>query len=162
MSGRFLGNWYVPPAQSPAERIKSADYLATRGTRTPPSPPRDIIAQSGPRGIYLTWSNPQVFNDIAGWRVYKDDEKTLYHAMHDRGTRQAFIEATAGTTPPTVNVFVSAVNSFGAESVKVQVQGKALAETGAPSMPSAPPGYTGTKGGGGDTSTGRTSGFQQK
>jgi hypothetical protein len=161
MSGRFLGNWYAPPAHSPSERIRAADYLVTRGTRTPPAPPRDITAQSGPRGIYLTWSNPPVFNDIAGWRVYKDDELTLYHGVHDRGTKQAFVEATAGTTPPKVNIFVSSVNVFGAESVKVQVQGSALAETGAPVMPPAPPGYTITKGGGGDTSTGRT-GFQQK
>jgi hypothetical protein len=155
MSGRFLGEWYAPPAKAPQERIKASDYLTTRGTRTPPSPPRDLVAQSGPRGIYLTWKNPQVFDDIAGWRVYKDDENTLYHAVLDRGTRQVFIETTAGSTPPNVNLFVSSVNSFGAESVKVQVQGKATTEAGAPTMPSVPPGYTSEGSGGGNRTTGR-------
>jgi len=160
MSGRFLGNWYLPPSQKAPERIKAADYLVTRGTRQPPQPPRDIVSQAGPRGILLTWSLPAVFNDIAGWRVYKDDEKTLYHAIFDRGTRQAFIETTAGDAPPTTNLFVSSVNAFGAESGKVQVQGKAVTEAGAPTMPTVPPSYTGT--GGNNTGTGRTGQLQQK
>lgn len=136
------------------ERAKASDFTRTRGTARKPYPPRDVICQSGPRGILVTWNLPQAPSfDIQRWRVYKDDENTLYAEINDRGTRQCFIETTAGTTPPVVNVFVSSLNALGAESQKVQAQGSATSETGAPSMPSVPPGYTQGAAGGGDRDT---------
>lgn len=135
-------------------RAQAADVTRTRGTAQVPQPPRDIICQPGPRGMLVTWNLPAGFNnDIQRWRVYKDDENTLYADINDRGTRQCFVEATSGATPPTVNVFISSVNNLGVESAKVQAQGKASTEAGAPSMPSVPPGYTATISGGGDRST---------
>lgn len=150
---RFPAKWQGDndtPADKQAERNKALDSLRTRGTPRIPDPPRDVIAQPGSRGVLLAWGLPAVFFDIVGWRIYKGDENTLYHELRDRGTRQMFVEATAGTTPPNNNFFISSMNAFGKESQKVQIQGKATAETGAPSMPGAPPGYT--SGAGSDTS----------
>ena len=135
-------------------RAQARDTTLTRGTAQVPQPPRDIIVQSGPRGLLVTWNLPSGFStDIQRWRVYKDDENTLYAEINDRGTRQCFIETTSGSTPPVVNVFVSSVNNLGVESQKVQQQGKATTEAGAPSMPSVPPGYNSTGSGGGNTNT---------
>lgn len=134
-------------------RAHAADVTRTRGTAQVPQPPRDIICQNGPRGMLVTWNLPAGFNaDIQRWRVYKDDESTLYADINDRGTRQCFIEATAGSAPPVVNAFVSSMNNLGQESRKVQAQGQAATEAGAPAMPSVPPGYTATSSGGGDRS----------
>lgn len=135
-------------------RAQSRDLTLTRGTAQKPQPPRDIILQSGPRGVLVTWNLPAGFNsDIQRWRVYKGDENTLYAEVNDRGTRQHFIESSAGSTPPVVNVFVSSLNSLGVESRKVQAQGQSATEAGAPTMPSVPPGYTSAGSGGGDTSS---------
>jgi hypothetical protein len=140
--------------QRQVARTQAADITRTRGTAQAPQPPREIIVQSAPRGVLLSWSLPSGFNtDIQSWRIYKDDEATLYAEIKDRGTRQHFIETTAGTTPPVVNLFVSSLNQLGVESQRVQAQGSALAETGAPTMPSSPPGYTQGGAGGGDTRT---------
>lgn len=136
-------------------RATARDATLTRGTAQKPQPPRDIIAQNGPRGILVTWNLPAGFNsDIQRWRVYKGDENTLYAEVMDRGTRQHFIESTSGSTPPSTNIFVSSVNNLGIESAKVQVQGQATVEVGAPVMPSVPPGYTDSGSGGGNKNTG--------
>jgi len=140
-------------------RAQARDTTLTRGTAQKPQPPRDIIAQSGPRGVLLTWNLPAGFNtDIQRWRVYKDDENTLFADINDRGTRQHFIETSSGSTPPVTNYFVSSLNSLGIESQKVQVQGIASVEAGAPTMPAVPPGYTDGGAGGGNTRTNFTRG----
>jgi hypothetical protein len=132
-------------------RANALEIVRTRGTAQIPQPPRDIITQSGPRGMLVTWNLPAGFaTDIQRWRVYKDDENTLYADINDRGTRQCFIETTASATPPVVNVFVSSMNALGVESRKVQAQGQAATEAGAPAMPSPPPGYTSGGAGGGN------------
>jgi len=152
---RFTGKW-PSKGQTALDRNKerqvALDFLRNRGTAKLPQAPRDIIVQSGSRGVLLTWNLPQVFFDIIGWRVYKNDENTLFHELRDRGNRQLFVECTSGTTPPTTNFFVSSINALGRESRKVQAQGKATAETGAPSIPSTPPEYTKTASGGSDRS----------
>jgi hypothetical protein len=136
-------------------KSQARDIVLTRGTAQKPQPPRDIIVQSGPRGLLVTWNLPAgLTTDIQRWRVYKGDENTLYAEIMDRGTRQHFIESTAGSTPPVTNIFVSSVNSLGIESAKVQAQGQAATEAGAPTMPSVPPGYTDTGSGGGNKTTG--------
>lgn len=125
-------------------KAQARDSILTRGTDKTPQPPRDLIVQAGPRGFLVSWVLPSGFvADIQRWRVYKGDENTLYSEINDRGTRQCFIEATAGATPPQTNVFVSSINSFGAESQKVQIQGSATVEAAAPAMPTAPPTFTG-------------------
>lgn len=136
-------------------KSQAKDIILTRGTAQKPQPPRDIVVQSGPRGVLVTWDLPSGFNtDIQRWRVYKGDENTLYAEIMDRGTRQHFIEATAGSVPPATNIFVSSLNNLGVESQKVQAQGQASVEAGAPSMPSVPPGYTDGGAGGGNRNTG--------
>lgn len=134
-------------------RTRAADLTRTRGTTLVPQPPRDIICQSAPRGVLVTWNYPAVNFDIQRWRVYKGNEQTLFAEIKDRGTRQCFVDLTAGASPLVVNVFVSSLNSAGVESAKVQSQGSAIAEAGAPSLPTSPPEYNDVNSGGGDLST---------
>lgn len=126
--------------QTYGERIRSrqqaTDFIRQRGTEKRPSPPRGIITQSAPRGVQISWALPPGdASDIAGWRIYKGDENTLLDRLPDRGTRQYIVPATAGAT---VSIFVSSVNALGVESTKVQVQGSAISESGAPAIPSLP------------------------
>ena len=158
---RYIGQLYgqsKTPGERQLMRAQSTDIVRMRGTAQVPPPPREVTVQSAPRGILINWSEPDPTDPgsrmIAGWRVYKDDEKTLYQEIRDRGTRQKFIETTSGTTPPVVNVFVSSINALGVESNAVQGQGSAVAETGAPSFPSTPPEYNDTYSGGKDTGSG--------
>jgi hypothetical protein len=134
-------------------RTEAANLTRTIGTKQVPQPPRDIVVQPASRGVLVTWNYPTVNFDIQRWRVYRGNENTLFSEIKDRGTRQVFVEATAGSSPPTINIFVSSVNALGIESAKVQVQGKATAETGAPTMPTVPPEYNSVNSGGKDTST---------
>lgn len=134
-------------------RQVATDFIRQRGTGQPPDPPRDLIAQSAPRGVQVTWGLPASGGaDIAGWRVYSPDETTLIAKLPDRGARQYIVPATAGASPSSINVYISAVNQLGVESGKILVSGKATAEAGAPSQPAPPPGYS--AGPGSDTSGG--------
>lgn len=129
--------------QRQTAKQQMADLLKSRGTGNKPQPPRDLYVQSGSRGILLNWRAPaNATLDTAGFRIYKDNENSLFAEIRDPGTTQHYIEATSGTTPPLTNLFVSTVNQLGAESPKVQIQGTATAETGAPSIPSTPPTFT--------------------
>lgn len=151
---RYPGKWGATPMDNWNERLRAVDFMRVRGTPKIPQPPRDVLAQSGPRGVFLTWSLPAVYRDISGWRIYKNDEHTLFAEIRDRGTRQEFVEATASTASVAVNLFVSSINDFGRESVKIQVQGKAANEAGAPTMPNTPPNYSTGWAGGGNLSSG--------
>jgi hypothetical protein len=125
------------------QRSLATDFVRQRGTSQAPDPPRDLIAQSAPRGVYVAWGLPSGdASGIAGWRVYSPDENTLVGSLPDRGTRTFTVPSTAGSSPSSINIFISSVNSLGAESAKILVQGKASTEAGAPSQPSAPPGFT--------------------
>ena len=141
---RFVGQWpgQGVPVNITNERQKALDMLRGRGTLRRPQAPRDLIAQPGSRGVFLTWGLPQVFFDIVGWRIYKDNENTLYTEIRDRGNRQCFVEATAAATSPITNFFISSINQLGRESQKVQVQKAAANESSVPAMPPPPPGYT--------------------
>lgn len=133
-------------------RQNAIDFIRQRGTGLQPNPPRDLIAQSAPRGVQLTWGLPPGdASDISGWRIYSPDENSLVSTVADRGTRTAQIPVSAGASPPTSNFFVSSINAFGVESPLIAIQGKASAEAGAPAQPSAPPGYS--KGPGSDRGT---------
>jgi len=135
-------------------RAQAADMTRVRGTSQRPQPPRDVVCQPAPRGILVTWNFPLINSDIQKWRVYKGDENTLFADIGDRGTRQCFVDSTAGTTPPPVNIFVSSMNAGGVESVKAHGLGQAIAEASSPAMPNVPPQYTTIASGGGDTTSG--------
>lgn len=125
------------------QRQVATDFVRQRGTTKQPNPPRDIVAQPAPRGVYLTWGLPPGdSSDIAGWRIYSPDENTLVGRTADRGTRSFIVPATAGATPATVNIFVTSVNPLGVESGKIMITGKAIAESAAPTQPSTPPGFS--------------------
>jgi len=141
---RFIGQWpgQGVPVNITTERQKALDALRSRGTLKLPQAPRDVIAQSASRGVFLTWGLPQVYFDIVGWRIYRGDENTLFTEIRDRGNRQCFVEATASATSPVTNFFVSSINQLGRESQKVQVQQAAANESNVPANPPTPPGYT--------------------
>src|SRR5215470_1948868 len=96
--------------QRQTAQSQMTDMLRTRGTGNKPLPPRDLLVQPGPRGILLNWRIPaKAHIDIAGYRIYKDDENKLFAEVKDPNTTQHYIEATSGTTPPVTNLFVSAI-----------------------------------------------------
>jgi hypothetical protein len=133
------------------QKLLTIQQLKVRGSSRTPLPPRDITAQPGSRGALLTWKLPDSGADlIKGWRIYKDTEKELYRDIQDPATRQHYAELSSGATPPVTNFFISAIGASGSESRKVQVQAQALAEAGAPAIPTTPPGYTSEGSGGGN------------
>jgi hypothetical protein len=137
---------------TPSERRALTDKAVSLGTSKPPRPPRDVTAQAGSRGALLTWKLPEDGGpDVTGYRVYKNNEDTLYEEVQDRGRRQEFVELSAGTPTSTkYPLFVSCLNAAGRESQKVQVIASASPETGAPALPDPPPGYGDEGSGGGD------------
>jgi len=141
------------PAEQWQTRQQVTDYVRQRGTSRQPNPPRDVQVISSARGVLVLWSLPPGdATDISGWRVYKDNESTLLDKIPDRGTRKYFVDATSGSTPPTINIAVSSVNQLGVESTKVMATGKATAETGAPAIATTPASYTSA--GGSDITSG--------
>jgi hypothetical protein len=143
--------------QRQVARTQAADMVRARGTGKKPLPPRDVFLQSGPRGILVNWLPAIGFtSDIGGWRVYKDNETSLFAEIKDPNTTQHFVETTSAATPPVTNVFVSSVNKLGVESPLIQAQGAAVAEAGAPVMPTTPPTFSTpyTRGAGGDAAGG--------
>lgn len=123
-------------------RSQARDMTIARGTGQKPQMPRDVFVQPGPRGVLINWRVAAGFTeDIAGFRIYKDNEQSLFAEIRDPNTTQHFIEATAGATPPVTNFFISSFNKLGIESPLVQVQSAAITEAGAPTMPSTPPTY---------------------
>ena len=122
-------------------RTQARDMTIARGTGLKPAPPRDIFTQPGPRGVLLNWRAPAVVQEVAGYRIYKDDENSLFAEIKDPTTTQHFIESTAGSTPPVTNFFISTFSKLGQESARIQIQAAATVEAGAPTMPSTPPTY---------------------
>lgn len=133
-------------AEIQRSRIQITDFIRQRGTSQRPLAPRDVRAIGSSRSVLVLWALPSPNSDILGWRIYKDTEANLYKEIADRGTRQCSVESSAGAV---TNFFVSSVNALGApggESPKVQVQGTATAEAGAPAVASTPPDTTSTSG----------------
>lgn len=120
-------------------QAQAASWARTNGGNRRPQPPRNPQAQGGSRKVLVTWDMPFVSDDIIGWRIYKDNENSMLDSIYDPNVRQYTVQATAGATPPTINVFISSLSKR-SESSKVQVQGAALAESGAPTDPAPPPG----------------------
>lgn len=130
-------------------RAQAADIVRTRGTSRTPQAPISLAAQPGPQNLLVTWDYPPVNSDIQKWRVYKNDENTLFTEISDRGNRQCVV---FGTNAVPLNVFVSSVNAFGMESPKAFVQGTPSAATAA--VPGVPSGYNSVASGGGNRSGG--------
>jgi hypothetical protein len=143
------------------EKQQAANHIRVRGTPGKPEPPRDLQVQSGSRSVLLSWKLPVSNDDIAGWRIYQNTESNLVAEIRDKGTRQVTIPMNSGTTPPVANFFVCAISTLGRESSKTTGQGSALAETGAPDVPTVPPGYTAESAGGGNRSLIRFPGESQ-
>lgn len=143
------------------EKQQAANHIRVRGTPGKPEAPRDLTVQSASRSVLLTWKLPVFHDDIAGWRIYQNTESNLVSEIRDKGTRQVTIPMNAGTTPPIANFFVCAISTLGRESPKTTGQGSALAETGAPAVPTVPPGYTAEAAGGGNRSLIRFNGESQ-
>lgn len=106
------------------DRVRAVTQVRAHGTQKIPALPRDVTVQPAQGGALVTWSLPTRYNDVTGYRIYTDTEKNLSIQIRDRGTRQMFVPLSAGTTPPTNNIFVSVVNGF-RESARVQRQVKA-------------------------------------
>lgn len=148
----------APILEQQLQQIQST-LLKSAGTNKRPQPPRNLIAQAGSLEVYLTWNAPQSNSDIAGWRVYRDNESTLALSISDASTRQARIKVPANTP---VGFYVSSVNANGVESSKVFIVGKANTDqyvtsgttggTGG-SAPPPPPGYPSEPTGGGRKQT---------
>jgi hypothetical protein len=122
-------------------RSRAQDMTMARGTGLKPAKPRDLFSQAGPRGVLLNWRAPADVREVAGYRIYKDDEQSLFAEIRDPSTTQHFVEATAGSSPPITNFFISTISKLGNESSRVQIQAQAITEAGAPSMPTTPVTY---------------------
>lgn len=89
-----------------SDRRAITDKIVSRGTSKQPEAPRDLQFQTGSRGGLLTWKLPVSSADVSGYRVYKDDEASLYEEIQDRGRRQEYIELTA---TPSGSVAITAI-----------------------------------------------------
>lgn len=113
-------------------------FIRQNGITGRPQPPRNLQAQSGSRKVLVTWDAPVVADGIVGYKIYTDNEGSLLDTLNDPNVRQYSVPASAGAVPPTKNIFISSFSKKN-ESVKVQIQGKATAEAGAPIDPAVPP-----------------------
>jgi hypothetical protein len=115
----------------------AADFTRVNGANRRPQAPRNPQAQSGSRKVLVTWDAPLVTDGILGYKIYKDTESQLLDTLNDPNVRQYSVPSSAGSSPPTINIFISSFTKRD-ESQKVQVQGAATAESGAPTDPSVP------------------------
>lgn len=119
------------------DQAGAASWVKANGPSSRPNPPRNLQAQSGSRKVLVTWDTPIVSDGIVGYKIYKDNEGSLLDSVYDPNVRQYPVPASSGSTPPSVNIFVSSFTKRD-ESIKVQVQGAATAEAGAPADPKPP------------------------
>lgn len=130
------------------ERYNMAAQIRQRGTPSAPLAPRDIQVQPAAGGVYVTWKLPIFHDNVAGWRVYVNNETNLAAQIRDKGTRQLFIPLSSGASPAKVNVMVSAFNTLGRESAKVIQQNAPLSQSTTTTVPTVPPGYLAEQAGG--------------
>ena len=127
-----------PRTAEPLDHQSAIAFARQNGVTARPNPPRNLQAQSGSRKILGTWDAPIVATGIVGYRIYTDNENSLLDTLYDPNVRQYSVPASAGSSPPTKNIFISSFSKNN-ESVKVQIQGKASVEAGAPTDPAVPP-----------------------
>ena len=134
------------------EKQRLRDQIRTRGTSVIPDPPRDIQVQAATGGVFVTWKLPVNHQPVNGWRLYVNTESNLAAQIRDKGTRQAFIPLSTGSSPETVNVMVSSMSQLGRESSKVVKAATPKSQTLTTTVPTAPPGYLKESAGGKDRS----------
>jgi hypothetical protein len=130
---------FNPATGEPLDQRTAKAFIRQNGTTSRPQPPRNLQAQSGSRKILTTWDAPIVADGIVGYKIYTENENSLLDTLSDPNVRQYSVPASAGSSPPTKNIFISSFSKNN-ESVKVQIQGKASVEAGAPTDPSVPAG----------------------
>lgn len=128
-----------PDTAEPLDQQAARAFIRQNGTTSRPNPPRNLRAQSGSRKVLATWDAPLVADGIVGYRIYTENENSALDTLYDPNVRQYSVAASAGSTPPTKNIFVSSI-SKNSESTKMQIQGTATSEAGAPTDPTPPPG----------------------
>lgn len=128
-----------PQTSEPLDQQSAIAFARQNGVTARPQPPRNLQPQSGSRKVLVTWDAPIVADGIVGYKIYTNNEGSLLDTLYDPNVRQYSAPASAGSSPPTKNIFISSF-SKNSESVKVQIQGKASVEAGAPADPSVPPG----------------------
>lgn len=113
-----------------------------------PDPPRNLISQAGSLQALITWNSPVKSDDIAGWKIYKDNEGNLFTSIMDPDAHQVSVPLPANTS---TFVYVSSMNAAGRESIKVQVMATSntdqIVSSGTSggtsgSTPKLPPGYS--------------------
>jgi len=119
------------------DQAAATEWFRVNGDNRMPNPPRNLQAQSGSRKVLVTWDAPDNKTGIIGYRIYKDTEGQLLDTINDANVRQYSIPASSGATPPVINVFVSSFSKQ-RESQRVQAQGSASVEAGAPVDPPPP------------------------
>jgi len=129
---------YNPQTAEPLDQQSAIAFARQNGTTARPQPPRNLQAQSGSRKVPVFWDAPIVADGIVGYKVYTENEGSLLDTLYDPNVRQYSVPASAGSSPPTKNIFISSFSKNN-ESVKVQIQGKASVEAGAPTDPAVPP-----------------------
>lgn len=135
-----MATWPKNPDGTYLDKDAAKTFFRVNGSQRMPGLVRSVQAQSGSRKLVVTWDLPDDRADIKGYKVYTGTERSLLDTIKDGNVRQYQIPASSGSTPTTTNVFISAFNLAGIESKKVQVQGTATAEAGAPSDPPPPAG----------------------
>lgn len=128
-------------------KVNALTVAPLASIRKRPDPPRSLISQAGSLEALITWNAPQKSDDIAGWRIYRDNEGNLVDAIFDVNSRQYRPKLPANT--PTA-FYIASINNGGRESIKVQVIAQANTDqfvtsgtgggTGGSSS-STPPGY---------------------
>lgn len=151
----------------PLDQAAATQYFRVNSDNSIPDPPRNLQAQSGSRKVLTTWDAPVNTAGIVGYKIYTANEGQLLDTVTDPNVRQYNVPASAGTTPPVMNIFISSFTNQ-RESQKVQVKGSALVEASAPADPIPPTGSGaggttgGTFGGGGGLNPVRPGGGNQQ
>jgi hypothetical protein len=143
------------------EKYNIAAQIRQRGTPQNAMPPRDIQVQSAAGGVQVSWKLPTTHDNIAGWRVYVNNESNLAAQIRDKGTRQIFVPLSSGSSPTASNIMVSAFTTLGRESAKVVKQGTPSTQTASTTVPTVPPGYDAEAAGGANRSLIRFNGETQ-
>jgi hypothetical protein len=135
-------------AQRAVEKYNMAAQIRQRGTPQNAMPPRDIQVQSAAGGVQVSWKLPTSHDNIAGWRIYVNNESNLAAQIRDKGTRQMFIPLGSSSSPSPANIMVSSFTTLGRESSKVVKQGTPNTQSATTTVPTVPPGYDAESAGG--------------
>lgn len=123
----------------PLDQAAATQYFRVNSDNRACNPPRNLQAQAGSRKVLATWDAPVLATGIVGYKIYTNNEGQLLDTINDPSVRQYNVPASAGASPPVMNIFVSSFTNQ-RESMPAQVQGSASPEAGAPADPPVPTG----------------------